>query len=83
MLCDQSLPAERISKIISDAGREMIRGIEVIDVYEGKQIPHGKKGLSYNIKYGLDMRTLTEEEIERAHSKVKEALVKKLDITFR
>ncbi|RKY41794.1 MAG: phenylalanine--tRNA ligase subunit beta [Candidatus Makaraimicrobium thalassicum] len=83
VLCDKSFSAGEIHKVISGTGEEIIRGIELLDLYEGEQIPAGKKSLTYSVKYGLDTRTLTEEEIEAVHSKVKETLVKKLGITFR
>jgi phenylalanyl-tRNA synthetase beta chain len=83
VLCDRSLAAGEVHKVIAETGEEIIRGIELVDVYEGKQIPADKKSLSYSIRYGLDTRTLTDEEIEAMHATVKEALAKKLGVTFR
>lgn len=83
ILCDQSLAAGEIHKVISETGEEIIRAIELVDVYQGEQVPSGKKSLSYSISYGIDTRTLKDEEIESVHSKIKEALTKKLNVTFR
>ncbi len=83
VLCDRPLTAGEISAVIAETGEEIIRGIELTDVYEGKQIPADKKSLSYSIRYGLDTRTLTDEEVEAVHSKIKEALEKKFGVTFR
>lgn len=83
MLCDKILSAGDINTLIADSGGEIIRGIRLIDMYEGDQIPQDKKSLTYSIEYGLNDRTLTEEEIESAHSKIKDSLVGKLKITIR
>ncbi|MGB2601030.1 MAG: phenylalanine--tRNA ligase subunit beta [Candidatus Omnitrophota bacterium] len=83
ILCDQSLAAGSVFKAISESGEELIRDIELVDVYTGEQVDPGKKSLTYSIKYGLDTRTLKDEEIESVHSKVKEHLVKKFNVTFR
>jgi phenylalanyl-tRNA synthetase beta chain len=83
ILCDGSLAAADIYAVIAASGEELIRGIDLVDVYKGKQIPLDKKSLTYSIKYGMDTRTLTEEEIEAVHSKIKDALAQKLKVTFR
>ncbi|MEA3489623.1 MAG: phenylalanine--tRNA ligase subunit beta [Candidatus Omnitrophota bacterium] len=83
ILCDQTLPAGEVRKVISETGEEIIREIELVEVYEGEQIPAGEKSLTYSIRYGLDIRTLTDKEVEGVHSRVKKALREKLDVTFR
>ena len=83
ILCDKPLTAGEISGIIAQKGKDMIRRIKLVDVYEGKQIPPDKKSLTFSIEYGLDTRTLKEEEVEEAHSGIKEDLSKKLGVTFR
>jgi phenylalanyl-tRNA synthetase beta chain len=83
VLCDQSLDAGSIFKAISESGEELIRDVELVDVYTGEQVASGKKSLTYSIEYGLDTRTLKDEEIEAVHAKVKEHLAKKLNVEFR
>ena len=83
VLCDQTLAAGNVLEAISESGEELIRDIELVDVYTGEQVESGKKSLTYSIKYGLDTRTLKDEEIESVHAKVKEHLAKKLNVEFR
>ncbi len=83
ILCDKGLSAGEALNVIFGAGEATLKAAELIDVYEGEQLPEGKKSLSLSIKYGMDSRTLTEEEIERAHAWIKEALADKLKVTFR
>jgi phenylalanyl-tRNA synthetase beta chain len=83
ILCDEAICAADISQIIGKSGSELIRKIDLIDVYRGKNIPAGKKSLTYSILYGLDTRTLKDEEIESIHADVKDALTGDLGVTFR
>ncbi|MBU0570449.1 MAG: hypothetical protein KKC50_00160, partial [Candidatus Omnitrophica bacterium] len=83
MLCDEEIIAADISRTIEKSGEELIRKIDLIDVYRGKNIPAGKRSLTYSIQYGLDTRTLKDEEIESVHAGVKDALAGGLGVTFR
>lgn len=83
MLCDEEISAADISRTIEKSGEELIRRIDLIDVYRGKNIPIGKRSLTYSIQYGLDTRTLKDEEIESVHAGVKDALAGGLGVTFR
>ncbi len=83
ILSGSQTAAENIRAIIAKTGGELILSIELVDVYEGKQVSPGKKSLTYSIEYGIPDRTLTEEEVESVHSKIKETLTSELGVTFR
>lgn len=83
ILCEKLLDAGTIRETILGMQEKVIREVELIDVYEGDKIAQDKKGLTYSIKYGLDTRTLTENEAEETHSRVKRLLSEKFNITFR
>ena len=83
VLCDKSLEAAKIHDVISETGSELVKEVTLIDIYQGEQIQEDKKSLTFSMKYGLDFRTLKEEEIETVHEKIKETLSAKLGVTFR
>jgi phenylalanyl-tRNA synthetase beta chain len=83
ILCDDPVSSGDILGVIKETGEELIKDVQLADVYKGENIPQGKKSLTYSIKYGLDTRTLREEEIEAIHARVKDALVKKFNVSFR
>ena len=83
ILCSSQTSAENIRKVILETGAELLLNVELVDMYEGKQVASGKKSLTYSFDYGMSARTLTEEEIEAVHSKIKEALIAELKVTFR
>ncbi|HBN96142.1 MAG TPA: phenylalanine--tRNA ligase subunit beta [Firmicutes bacterium] len=47
---------------LRELGGELLRGITVFDVYEGKPIPADKKSVAFSLRFQGD-RTLTDEEI--------------------
>ena len=83
VLCEQALPAAKIKEAIEGAGEQIMISAEATDVYTGEQIPAGKKSVTFSITYGLDSRTMTDEEISAAHSRIKNILTEKLGVTFR
>lgn len=83
ILCDKGLEAASIKAAVEESANGMIRKVELIDLYEGDKLPDGKKSLTYSIDYGRDERTLTEEEVENAHSRIKQALTDKFRVSFR
>ncbi|MFH1837049.1 MAG: phenylalanine--tRNA ligase subunit beta [Candidatus Omnitrophota bacterium] len=83
VLCDESVLASSIMEIIQATGGEMIRTVRFKDMYVGKQIPEGKKSLTYSMEYGLKDGTITDEETEKIHSEIKGKLIKELNISFR
>jgi phenylalanyl-tRNA synthetase beta chain len=44
---------------------DLLRSVEVFDLYEGDQVPDGKRSLAITVVYRSDDRTLTDEEIAR------------------
>ena len=74
IVVDASVPAARVLDTIRAAGSELLRGAVLFDVYTGKGIPEGKKNLAYALTFQSPERTLTDQEIERAHAEIVKAL---------
>ena len=83
ILCAETVIAGEMYRAMADSGEDLLRDIELIDAYRGEKIPKGKVSYTYSIKYGLPTRTLKDEEIEEAHLRLKEVLLKKFKVTFR
>jgi phenylalanyl-tRNA synthetase beta chain len=43
---------------------ELLRTVELFDVYEGPHLGEGKKSMAYHLEFGADDRTLTAEEVD-------------------
>lgn len=78
---DLSLAA--IEKVIQKAGGKLLQKVEVFDEYKGENVPEGQRSLAFNLTYQASDRTLTDKDVDPLHQKVRDALVKKFNVTLR
>ncbi len=83
MLADDSVNASSVFNVIKKEGKDLVRSVDVFDLYKGQQIEQGKKSLAYSLEYRSDERTLKDEEVAQIHKNIQEALVKNLGIQIR
>ena len=55
---------------INIAGGSLIRDVDLFDIYEGEELPQGKKNLAFHIIYQAESRTLKSEEIDVIQEKI-------------
>lgn len=51
-------------QVLKQAGGELLKGIDVFDLYQGKQVETGKKSVAFSLVFQGD-RTLKDEEVNR------------------
>ncbi len=59
---------------IRKAGKPLLEMAELIDRYEGEQVAAGHCSQAFRLRYRDSARTLTDEDVEAAHRRVREAL---------
>jgi phenylalanyl-tRNA synthetase beta chain len=74
VVVSRDVPAERVRAEAEGAGGELLRSAEIFDVYEGEQVPEGKRSLALRLAFSAPDRTLTDEEV----APVREAIVSAL-----
>ena len=74
LLCDDALPVMTMEKAIKAAAGKILEKIDLFDVYKVSQIAQGKKSVAFNISMRASDRTLTDEEVNGAMSKILKAL---------
>ncbi len=57
--------------------------MQVFDIYAGKQLPSGKKSLGFGMTYMSRERTLTDREVDEAHSHIVDHLMREFDAVLR
>lgn len=72
-----------IEKVITKAGKELLESVELFDEYRGENVPKGQRSLAFRLIYRVGDRTLTDNEVEPVHNKVREALAEKFGVTLR
>ncbi|HWE63378.1 MAG TPA: phenylalanine--tRNA ligase subunit beta, partial [Chloroflexota bacterium] len=83
VVVDQDTPAEEVLRVIRESGKDLIARVVLFDVYQGDQIPEGRKSLACAVELQAGDRTLTDEQIERAMERIRRALTHRLSATFR
>jgi phenylalanyl-tRNA synthetase beta chain len=74
VVVEESVPAARVEGEIRAGGGALLRGVRLFDVYRGPSIPAGHKSLAYALTYQAEDRTLTDEEVDRAHKAIENRL---------
>ena len=70
MLCDADIPVGDLEKAIVSGGSRLLEKVELFDVYQGSQIPEGKKSVAYSVWLRSNEGTLTDAQIEDASNKI-------------
>jgi phenylalanyl-tRNA synthetase beta chain len=74
LVVEERILAGELERTIRELGGKLIEKIYLFDLYKGPQVPEGKKSIAYAIWYCSEERTLTDEEVEKAHRKIVEGL---------
>ncbi|OKH28163.1 phenylalanine--tRNA ligase subunit beta [Chroogloeocystis siderophila] len=72
-----------IERAIALAAGELLESVELFDEYRGEHVPPGQRSLAFRLVYRAQNRTLTDEDIEPVHQKVRESLVEKFGVNLR
>ena len=74
VVADRDLSAERVRSTVLGAGGRLLGGAEVFDVYEGEQVPDGKRSLALRLEFRAPDRTLTDAEVATVRAEIVTAL---------
>lgn len=83
MLVDKTVPVAEIEEIVKKASGKLLESINLFDVYEGEQIPEGKKSVAYNAVYRSPDRSLTGDEVQKVFDKAVKNLEHQLGAQLR
>ncbi|MEA3344520.1 MAG: phenylalanine--tRNA ligase subunit beta [Patescibacteria group bacterium] len=61
---------------IESISSPLIKDVDLFDIYEGQELPEGKKNLAFHIIYQAKDRTLTSDEIDKIQEKIIQVLEK-------
>lgn len=74
VLVKQEIEASEMVAIIQRAGGNLLREVDVFDVYQGSQVPEGHKSVAFSMKFQAPDRTLTDEEINDKIKRINNSL---------
>ncbi|MFT7158460.1 MAG: phenylalanyl-tRNA synthetase beta chain [Parvicella sp.] len=83
LLLDRAVTFGEIEDFAGQSERKLLKEVSLFDVYEGKNLPDGKK--SYAVRFVLqdETKTLKDKDIEGAMSRIQKSLEDKLSAQLR
>jgi len=55
---------------IKAQGGSMLKGLELFDIYQGDQIEDGYKSAAFELKFQVEDRTLTDQEVNERFNQI-------------
>ena len=83
LLIDKSVQFEQIEQIARHTEKKLLKSVELFDVYEGKNLPEGKKSYAVNFILQDETKTLNDKQIEAIMNKLIGNLKQKLGAELR
>ena len=83
VLVPLEIRVEEVLNKIETAAGILVRDVDLFDIYEGEELPEGKKNLAFHIIYQAKDRTLSSKEIDEIQDKIIKALEEELEWEVR
>jgi phenylalanyl-tRNA synthetase beta chain len=83
LLLDENISFESIYAVARQSEKILLKGIDLFDVYEGTNLPNGKKSYALSFTIQDTTKTLTEEQIDKVMSKLQKNIEKELGAVLR
>ncbi|MHB1844616.1 MAG: phenylalanine--tRNA ligase subunit beta [Deltaproteobacteria bacterium] len=83
LVVDEPVGAETARSLLRAAGGELLEAVLLFDVFQGGSLPAGKKSLAFSLRFRAKDRTLTDDEVAKAHAELVAAAEEKLGAALR
>jgi phenylalanyl-tRNA synthetase beta chain len=83
LLVDNNISFESISKIAKKTDQKFLKNIVLFDVYNGENLPKGKKSYAVSFTLQDETKTLTEKEIDKIMSRLENSFKDELGAELR
>lgn len=83
LLLDQTVTYESIYTIAKQTEKSLLKNIDLFDVYEGKNLPEGKKSYALSFSIQDSSKTLTDDQIDKIMSKLQKNFETELGAVLR
>ncbi len=83
LLVDKSVEFAQIEQIARSSEKKLLKKVELFDVYEGKNLPEGKKSYAVNFVLQDESKTMNDKQTDNVMKKIVQNLEKQLGATLR
>jgi phenylalanyl-tRNA synthetase beta chain len=78
LLLAADIPAARVAEVIEQAAEPLVQRTRLLEDYRDAKLGEGQKSMLWSIEYRSPERTLTVEEVDKAHEAIVGRLVENL-----
>jgi phenylalanyl-tRNA synthetase beta chain len=82
MIVPDEISHEKILRTIEEPHEPLLESVELFDLFT-EQVGAARKSLAYRLTYRDRSRTLTSEEVNEVHARIRERLKRELGVTLR
>lgn len=83
LLIDKSVTFESIYTLAKQTEKQLLKSVNLFDVYEGKNLPAGKKSYAVSFTIQDESKTLTDKQIDKIMNKLQANFEKQLGAELR
>ena len=83
LLIDKQVEFAQVEQMARQAERKLLKRVELFDVYEGKNLPEGKKSYAVNFILQDEQKTMGDKQIDAIMQKIISTLKQKLGAELR
>jgi phenylalanyl-tRNA synthetase beta chain len=80
---DRGISYESIRQMVEAQNVELCRGVEFVDVYEGKGLEENERSVTVRLEYRSNEKTLIDDEVDAAHDRIINAVIDGLGMRLR
>ena len=83
LLLDQKISFSEIEEIALKFGKKLLKKVDLFDVYEGQNLPEGKKSYAIKFIFQDENKTLTDKQVDKLMTKLQQQFEKQLGANLR
>ena len=83
LLLDNNITFDSILTIAKQSEKQLLKSVNLFDVYQGKNLPKGKKSYAVSFTLQDERKTLTDKQIDKIMNKLQQSFEKQLGAELR
>jgi phenylalanyl-tRNA synthetase beta chain len=83
VVVDETVAAGALLATIKEMAGDLLESARAFDEYHGAQVPEGHKSIAFTLTFRSPERTLTDAEVDKVISEIKQGLEKRHTAGFR
>ena len=82
-IIDKNFKSQELIDVISKVDKNLIKSVNIFDIYEGENIPNDKKSIALNVTIQSMDKTLKDEDLEKVNKLIIDIVEKKTGAKIR